>query len=63
MARLTRSLAQKEQTARNFLRQAYAAGWNTDDLVIDYAAAAMGEEYRPLIGRVHAREFKTFTPN
>lgn len=60
---LTRSRAQKEQTALNLLRQAYAAGWNTDDLCIDYATEHMGEEYRPLIGRVHAREFKTFNPN
>jgi hypothetical protein len=63
MAHLTRSRDQLEQTAHNLLRQAYAEGWNTDDLAIDYATAAMGEEYRPLIGRVHAREFKTFNPN
>lgn len=60
---MRRSLAQSERTALNLLRQAYAAGWITDDLAIDYAAECMGEEYRPLIGRVHAREFKTFNPN
>jgi hypothetical protein len=60
---LTRSLAQQEQTALNLLRQAYAAGWNTDDLCIDYATERMGEEYRPLIGRVHARYFKITTAN
>ena len=55
---MTRSLAQQERTARNLLRQAYALGWRSDDLVIDYAVGAMGEEARPLIGRVFAREFK-----
>ncbi len=42
---------------------AYAIGWNTDELAIDYAAEQMGEEYRTLIGRVHAREFNTYTAN
>lgn len=60
---LTRSRAQLEQTAHSLLRQAYAIGWNTDELAIDYAAEQMGEEYRTLIGRVHAREFNTYTAN
>ena len=55
---MTRSLAQLERTALNLLRQAFALGWETDDLMIDFAVDAMGEEYRPLIGRVHARAFK-----
>lgn len=60
---MTRSLSQLESTARNLLRQAYAIGWNTDDLAIDYAASMMGSDYRALIGRVHAREFKIYPPN
>jgi hypothetical protein len=60
---MTRSLAQLEQTALSLLRQAYAAGWQTDDLAIDFAVMAMGEEHRPLVGRVHAREFKINPPN
>lgn len=60
---MTRSRSQLEQTARMMIRQAYAMGWNTDDLVIDYAVAAMGAEYRPLIGRVFARDFKIYPPN
>lgn len=60
---MTRSLAQQEQTALNLLRQAYAAGWKTDDLAIDYATAQMGEAMRPLVGRVHARHFKITDPN
>jgi hypothetical protein len=58
---MPRSLAQREQTARALIRQAYAIGWTSDDLVIDYAAANMGEDERPLIGRVFARDFKLHT--
>ena len=59
---MTRSLAQLEQTARNLIRQAYAQGWRSDELVEDYCAEQMGEEMRPLIVRVHARYFKEFGP-
>ncbi len=59
---MTRSLTQLESTARNLLRQAFAQGWQTDDLMIDYTTENMGEEYRALIGRVHAREFKIYPP-
>lgn len=55
---MTRSRAQLEQTALSLLRQAYAAGWATDNLQIDFAVAAMGEDMRPLIGRVFERHFK-----
>lgn len=55
---MARTLAQQEQTARNLIRQAYAVGWTSDDLAIDYAVEAMGEEARPLVGRVLARDFK-----
>jgi hypothetical protein len=54
---MTRSLAQLERTALNLLRQAFALGWHTPDLMMDYAADAMGSEHRALIGRVYAREF------
>jgi hypothetical protein len=59
---MVRSLEQQEQSARQLLRNAFAIGWTSDDLAIDFAAAAMGEEYRPLIGRVLAREFKIAGP-
>lgn len=55
---MARTLAQQEATARALIRQAYALGWTTDDLAIDYAATHMGEDARPLIGRVFARDFK-----
>jgi hypothetical protein len=60
---LNRSIVQLEQTALNLLRVAFAQGWQTDDLMIDYAAEAMGEGHRALIGRVHARHFKIYAPN
>jgi len=60
---LTRSRLQLETTALRLLRQAFAVGWTSDDLAIDYAAQAMGEEHRALIGRVYARDFKLTTPN
>lgn len=60
---MTRSRLQLETTALRLLRQAYAVGWASDDLAIDYAVQAMGEEHRALIGRVHAREFKITAPN
>lgn len=60
---MTRSRDQLEQTALNLLRVAFAQGWRTDDLLIDYTAEAMGEEHRALIGRVHARHFKIYAPN
>jgi hypothetical protein len=56
------SRAQLERQARNLIRQAYAQGWRSDDLVLDYVSGAMGEEHRALIVRVHAREFKEFPP-
>ena len=57
---MTRARTQLERTALNLLRQAMARGWHSDDLMIDFATEAMGEEHRALIGRVHAREFKVF---
>lgn len=59
---MTRSLAQREQSARQLLRNGFAHGL-TDDEAIDFAVKAMGEEHRALIGRVLAREFKTYDPN
>ena len=56
------SRAQLERQARNLIRQAYAQGWRSDDLIEDYVAGAMGEEYRQLIRRVHADDFKSFPP-
>lgn len=57
---MIRSRTQLERTALNLLRQAFAQGWSTDDLMIDFATEAMGEEHRGLIGRVHAREFASY---
>ena len=56
------SRAQLERQARNLIRQAYAQGWRSDDLVEDYVTEAMGAEYKALIVRVHARDFKEFGP-
>lgn len=56
------SRAQLERQARNLIRQAYAQGWRSDDLIVDYATEAMGAEYKALIVRVHARDFKEFGP-
>lgn len=56
------SRAQLERQARNLIRQAYAQGWRSDDLVVDYVTEAMGAEYKALIVRVHARDFKEFGP-
>lgn len=58
-----RSRVQLERTAANLLRQSFAMGWNIAELMIDYATDAMGEEHRPLIGRVYAREFVAYPPN
>jgi hypothetical protein len=60
---MTRSRSQLEATALRLLRQAYSIGWTSDDLMIDFAAQAMGEDMRPLIGRVHARYYAITTPN
>jgi hypothetical protein len=56
------SRAQLERQARSLIRQAYAQGWRSDDLVEDYVAEAMGEEFRQLIRRIHADEFRSFPP-
>lgn len=56
------SRAQLERQARNLIRQAYAQGWRSDDLVVDFAVEAMGAEHRALIVRVHARYFKEYGP-
>ena len=58
---MVRSLAQQEQAARQLLRNAFATGCD-DDAAIDFAASAMGEDARPLIGRVLARDFKIAGP-
>lgn len=60
---MTRSLPQQERTALAFLRQARDSGITDDDAMIEEAARLMGREHLPLIGRVHARHFKTFNPN
>lgn len=62
MLRPIPSRAQLERQARNLIRQAYAQGWRSDDLIEDYVAEAMGQEFRQLIRRVHADEFKVFGP-
>lgn len=54
-----RSPSQLAGTARQLLRNAYSQGC-TDDEAIDFAAAAMGQDYKPLIGSIQAREFKNY---
>jgi hypothetical protein len=56
------SRGQIERQVCNLIRQAYAQGWRSDDLIVDYVAEAMGQEYRALIVRVHARDFKDWQP-
>ena len=59
---MTRNLPQQERTALAFLRQARDSGIADDDAMIEEAARLMGADKLPLIGRVHARHFKTSTP-
>ena len=59
---MVKSLAQQEREAIAFLRQARDNGLSDDDEIIAEAARLMGREHLPLIGRVHARHFKTSTP-
>ncbi len=59
---MTRNLPQQEQTALNILRRVRDSGITDDDEIIAEAARLMGADNLPLIGRVHARHFKTYTP-
>lgn len=54
--------AKLHEEIRKHIRQAYAGGWVSDDLVEDLAAYAVGEEHRALIRRIHHDEFKVFGP-
>lgn len=42
----------------NLIRDAYALGWTEDQLVIDYAVQAVGEEHRARVESVFAARFK-----
>ena len=57
------SRAEKERTALNMIRQAFANGWKTDALAIDYAVAAMGQDDHKLIERIYENEFKIMGAN
>ena len=57
-----RSRTQLEQTALNILRRVRDSGITDDDEIIAEAARLMGADKLPLIGRVYARHFKTYTP-
>lgn len=59
---MTRNLPQQEKTALNILRRVRDNGITDDDEIIAEAARLMGREHLPLIGRVHARHFNTYTP-
>lgn len=58
---MVRYLAQQEQAARQLLRNAFATGCD-DEAAIDFAASAMGQNDRPVIVRVLARDFKIAGP-
>jgi hypothetical protein len=60
---MTRNTEQLTRTALAFLRQARDSGITDDDEIIAEAARLMGHEHLALIGRTHARHFKTFNPN
>lgn len=51
--------------ARKAIREAYATGWATDDLVQDYATERMGggDEARALVVRVFQSEFQIMGAN
>lgn len=55
---ITRSLAQKEASALTLLRNAFAQGWSSEAMMVDFATAALGEENRALVQRVWDRHFK-----
>lgn len=55
---MTRSLAQKEASALTLLRNAFAQGLTSEAMMVDFAAAALGEENRALVQRVWDRHFK-----
>lgn len=55
---ITRSLAQKEASALTLLRNAFSQGWTSEAMMVDFAAAALGEENRALVQRVWDRHFK-----
>lgn len=51
--------------ARKAIREAYALGWSTDALVLDYATERLGGgiETRALVERVFDRDFAVKVPN
>lgn len=58
---MIRSRTQKEASAYRMLQNAYTSGLK-DDAAIDFAVAAMGEDSRALIARVHTAEFRIAWP-
>lgn len=52
------SRIQNELKAYKLIKQAFAVGWNSDALVIDYAVALMGSEHRDTVERVYDRDWK-----
>ena len=48
----------KEASALTLLRNAFAQGWTNEAMMVDFAAAALGEENRALVQRVWDRHFK-----
>ena len=54
--------AKLHEEIRKHIRELYAGGWVSDALVEDTIAAAIGDEHRPLIRRIHHDEFKVFGP-
>lgn len=59
---ITRSIAQKEASALTLLRNAFAQGWSSEAMMVDFATAALGEENRALVQRVWDRHFRTMEP-
>lgn len=59
---ITRSLAQKEASALTLMRNAFAQGWTSEAMMVDFAAAALGEENRALVQRVWDKHFRTMEP-
>jgi len=61
VSQIVRSRAQLEASALRLLRNALAQDKNAD-AAIAFAVAAMGADHAGLVGRVWAREFKTYDP-
>lgn len=52
------TISRIEKSAYRLLANAFAQGWTSEAMMVDFAAAALGEENRALVQRVWDRHFK-----